>query len=95
MEEIKKKISEILSGSLSNKNASTEITGVLNTQHLGNNDVALLILAAYSQGIAVFRDSYLDASSKAMKLEEQVEKVKQHMFDDYIKDIKVEQKLPF
>lgn len=95
MEEIKKKISEILCGSLSNENASTEITGVLNTQQIGNNDVALLILAAYSQGTAVFRDSYLDASIKARKLEEQVEKVKQRMFEDYIKDIKVEPQIPF
>lgn len=95
MEEIKKKISEILSCSLLDENASTEITGVLNTQQIGNNDVALLILAAYSQGVNTFCNNYLDASSKARRLEKQVEKVKERLFYDYINGTKVEPQNPF
>ena len=96
MEELQKQVSEILKHSSANDKAAEELNAALEVcGELKSEAVANLVLNAYRQGMNVFFDGYLKYEKEAEKLRKQIDKVKEHLFADYIKDNEVKQEIPF
>lgn len=86
MEELKKQVETILNGCLANENAATELAEVLQKSDITTNEeYAHLILGAYQQGTNVFWDSYMKTQAEEKKLRDQVGKIKDRLYNDFIK----------